>query len=142
MGVNSFFEGTSAVDITVRQSLIDDPQTLALGRIVDGVFVENGTAMLVSQLQSAALDGLGERSPTKFWSDQVQAVGSRASTARTQATATTLIRESLDAQRAAAAGVSIDEESINLINYQQQYSAAARVIQIADELMDILINIV
>ena len=42
-------------------------------------------------------------------------------------------------ERAAASGVSIDEESINLINYQKQYEGSARVISVARELLDTLL---
>lgn len=38
------------------------------------------------------------------------------------------------AQRDAASGVSLDEEAINLLQYQKAYEAAARFLQIADEL--------
>jgi flagellar hook-associated protein 1 FlgK len=33
-------------------------------------------------------------------------------------------------------GVSLDEESANLIRYQHQYDASARVIKVADEMVD------
>ena len=35
--------------------------------------------------------------------------------------------------------MSIDEESINLINYQKQYEGSARIISIARELLDTLL---
>ena len=45
-------------------------------------------------------------------------------------------------QAAEVSGVSIDEETINLISYQQQYQAAARLISTVDELTQILIGLV
>ena len=37
-------------------------------------------------------------------------------------------------------GVSLDEEAISLMHYQQSYSAAARLMTALDEALDILIN--
>ena len=51
-----------------------------------------------------------------------------------------VFRQSLEAQRAATSGVSIDEESINLINYQKQYEGSARIISVARELLDTLMR--
>jgi flagellar hook-associated protein 1 FlgK len=38
--------------------------------------------------------------------------------------------------------VSIDEESINLLNFQRQYQGAARFISVIDQLTQELLNIV
>jgi len=52
------------------------------------------------------------------------------------------VRESLDAQRQSLSGVSIDEESINLLNFQRQYQGAARFISVVDEMTQTLLSIV
>ncbi len=39
-------------------------------------------------------------------------------------------------------GVSIDEESINLLNYQRQYQGAARYISVIDEMTQTLLSLV
>ena len=49
---------------------------------------------------------------------------------------------SLDAQRASLSGVSIDEESLNLLNFQRQYQAGARLIDISNQLLTTLMQIV
>jgi flagellar hook-associated protein 1 FlgK len=135
MGVNSFFTGDNAADIDVR----DDVEVM-LGRMSpNGEFETNGTAKLIGQLADEAADGLGGLSINKFWSLQAQDVATRTSSARSKANADTLIRESLDAQRASVSGVSIDEESINLITYQQQYQGAAQVITTAQQMFDTLL---
>jgi flagellar hook-associated protein 1 FlgK len=69
-------------------------------------------------------------------------VGTQTSASLNEANAASLVRESLEAQRASISGVDADEESVNLITFQQQYSGAARLIQIADQLMDELLAIV
>ncbi len=142
LGMNSFFVGQSAQDIAVRGELEGSASLLASGRWVDGAYVENGTALEIADLASEAVDALGGRGFAEAWGDQVQVVAGRASRAVSEAEATLIVRENLDAQRAAVSGVSLDEESVNLMNYQRQYQGAARVIQIADELLDTLIALV
>ncbi len=138
MGVNSFFTGESAADIDVRDDL-----EVMLGRLDEnGQFIANGTAKLIGSLADDTIEGLGGLSIDKFWAQQAQDIASRTSSARNKANADTLIRESLDAQRAGVSGVSIDEESINLLSYQRQYQGAAQVITTAQEMFDTLLALV
>jgi flagellar hook-associated protein 1 FlgK len=48
--------------------------------------------------------------------------------------------ESVDTQRASISGVSLDEETTNLIVFQQSYNACARVITTLDQMLDTMIN--
>lgn len=48
--------------------------------------------------------------------------------------------ESTGNQRKAVSGVSIDEEAVGLIKYQQTYSACSRVVTTLDQMLDKLIN--
>ena len=142
LGINTLFTGKNATDIAVRQDLLDDPSGMMIGRFEDGELVENGTALAVSALRDEALDALGGVSMAEHWSDSVQSSASRASIAKTNAEAGSIVRESLEAQRAAISGVSVDEESINLLNFQRQFQGAAKVISTADELLQTLIAII
>jgi len=47
---------------------------------------------------------------------------------------------SIDTQRTSVSGVSIDEETTNLIVYQQSYNACARVITAIDDMLDTMIS--
>jgi flagellar hook-associated protein 1 FlgK len=47
---------------------------------------------------------------------------------------------SVDEQRESVSGVSLNEESINMIRFQKSYSAAARVMTALDQALDTLIN--
>ena len=55
--------------------------------------------------------------------------------------ASKIVMSQLDAQREATAGVSLDEETSNLIQFQHAFDAAARVIKIADEIMETVLNL-
>ncbi len=137
MGVNSFFEGTNASTIGVREDI-----TVMLGRMEGDQFIANGTALTMGELTTTASEGLGGLSISKFWAQQSQDIAVKTSGARTSANANRLVRESLDGQRAAVSGVSIDEESLNLITYQRQYQAAAQIITTAQQMFDTLLTLV
>ncbi|MCC6677060.1 MAG: flagellar hook-associated protein FlgK [Phycisphaerales bacterium] len=142
LGVNSYFAGKNASDIRIESSLQADPSRLASGRMVGGTFVDNGTAMELVALQDRSLAELNGRTLSGAWRDTAQAVGVKTSAAVGELEAATIVRESLDAQRAAVSGVSVDEEAINLLQYQRQYQGAARLISITDEMMQTLIQMV
>ena len=52
-----------------------------------------------------------------------------------------LLVANLEERRGSVSGVSIDEEVTNLIRYERAYQAAARVIAIADELLEQLLSL-
>lgn len=137
MGVNSFFEGTNASTIGVR-----DDVSVMLGRMEGTQFIANGTALAMGELANEAVEGLAGLSISSFWAQQTQDIAVQTSSARTRANADRLVRESLDGQRAGVSGVSIDEESINLMNYQRQYQAAAQIITTTQQMFDTLLTLV
>ncbi len=95
---------------------------------------DGSVADQISQLGSAS-DGV-----TRAWSTLVADVGATARAALDaldRASVSAVIAQ--DAQRSRA-GVSLDEENIALLTYQQSYQAAARVLTAIDEMLDVLIN--
>lgn len=56
------------------------------------------------------------------------------------AKANTTILESVGASRDRIMGVSLDEEGINMMNYQKWYNAAARMMTTLDEALNVIIN--
>lgn len=142
LGVNTFFAGSGGLDIAVRQGLIDHPDDVKVGRIVEGTFVENGAALAISAVHERSLAALGDLSLRESWLDGVQTIGSATATALSRAEASRLVRESLEAQRASISGVSADEEALNMLNQQRAYQGAARFLTVVDELTQVLISLV
>lgn len=78
--------------------------------------------------------------PSRRWGAMVADVGAESRSARDaldRSSATAIV--ATDMQRAGA-GVSLDEENVALLTYQQSYQAAARVLTAIDEMLDVLIN--
>ncbi len=142
LGMNAYFTGTDASDIAVRADLASDPSRLAAGRMVNGQLVENGTALALAGLQTTTVQGLSSRSIADAWRDTAQQVGARASAFASASESAAVVKDSLEGQRAAISGVSIDEESISLLDYQRQYQAAARVISVAQEMTNTLLQLI
>ncbi|MBL8762795.1 MAG: flagellar hook-associated protein FlgK [Phycisphaerae bacterium] len=142
LGINAFFTGASAGDIGVRDELASNPTLLGAGRLAGGAPNENAAALGVAALRDESLDALGGLSLGASWGDAVQSIAVRLDAAKTRSEATGVVRGNLEAQRAAVSGVSMDEEAISLIAFQQQYQGAARLISVVDELTKSIINLV
>jgi flagellar hook-associated protein 1 FlgK len=111
----------SAADISVA---ITDPTKIAASS--DGTAGSNGNLANLSAVQTTALPA--GQTPGDAYAGLVFQVGSLTSNATAESTATTASLLQLNDQLSSVSGVSIDEESTNLITYQTAYEAAARVV--------------
>ncbi len=138
LGVNGYFAGTDAGDIRVRQELIDEPLRL-VGGLGEGT---NETALAITLLREQGVESLKGLTIENAWLKTVERIGVTTAGAKTRSEATRLVRENLEAQRASTSGVDADEETLNLIQFQRQYQAAARFINVVDEMLQTLIAII
>lgn len=139
IGINSIFGGYDAKTIQISSQILNDPRLLAVAR--DHVPGSNGGALAIAALSTNPIEALGGRSIRGFWTASTTELGVRAEAANNRAESTALVRESLDSQIQALSGVSIDEESINMLAYQRQFQAAARFITAIDETIQQLLQL-
>jgi flagellar hook-associated protein 1 FlgK len=120
----------SAASISVA---ITNPNQIASSS--DGSAGSNGNLANLSAVQSTALPS--GQTPTAMYAGIVYQVGSLTAnaTAESNATASSLLQ--LNDQLSSVSGVSIDEESANLITYQNAYEAAARVVSTVQALFSV-----
>lgn len=138
LGVNAYFQGVDARDIAVAAELKTNPLKLTLG-LADGT---NETALAIAALRDTGVESLDGDTLNQRWLRTVERTAVETLSARTEALATAAVRENLEAQQAAVSGVSLDEETLNLISYQQQYAGAARFISVVNELTNVLLSLV
>jgi flagellar hook-associated protein 1 FlgK len=111
----------SAASISVA---ITNPTAIAASS--DGTAGSNGNLANLSAVQTAALPA--GQTPADAYAGLVFQVGSLTANATAESGATTASLLQLNDQLSSVSGVSIDEESTNLITLQTAYEAAARVI--------------
>lgn len=117
---------------------ITDPALIAASS--DGSAGSNGNLAKLIAVQNTPLPS--GSSPTDSYANIVFAAGTASANAQAQTSATSVSLLQLTNQRSAFSGVSINEESTNLIRYQQAFQAAAKVISTIDQLSTIAINMI
>jgi len=105
----------------------------------DGSSGSSGNLKALLAVQSNNLPG--GANPTDSYASLVGNVGFAGSQVNSALAATTSSLQQLTSQRDSESGVSIDEETANLIRYQQAYNAAARVISSINDLYTTLMSI-
>ncbi|HQY87080.1 MAG TPA: flagellar hook-associated protein FlgK [Tepidisphaeraceae bacterium] len=140
LGMGGFFTGSSALDIDVSDRVVSNLDLLAASG--NGEPADNTTALAINALREKAIDALGGKSLTQAYEANVNEVAASAANATSDAEAGTAIQATLQAQRDAVSGVSLDEEAIQLMQYQRAYQGAARLITTTNEMMQTLMNIV
>jgi flagellar hook-associated protein 1 FlgK len=117
----------AAASLSVSMS---DPSLIAASS--DGTQGSNGNVANLLAVQTNSLPG--GASPGDTYANLVSQVGNLTSQAEANATAGTSTLNQLNDQLGAISGVSIDEETTNLMSYQRAYEAAARVVTTVDAL--------
>jgi flagellar hook-associated protein 1 FlgK len=105
---------------------------------------DNRNAQALLGLQTKATVGANATSPGVSFTDAygglVSSVGSKTKQGQLDATATDTILSQARNSRDSLSGVDLDEETGNLIKYQQYYSASSQIIKTAQEIFSTLIN--
>ena len=105
---------------------------------------DNRNAQALLDLQTRQTVGLGADgkgiSITDAYAKLVSNVGGKAAQASMDSDATTALHQSATDSRNSVSGVSIDEETGNLIKFQQYYTASSQIIKAAQETFATLIN--
>lgn len=137
LGVNSFFTGSSANNIGVNAALKNNPLLLAAAQ--NGQPADNQTALAIAALQNKALPALNGSSLQDGYQNLINGLASSTAAAQNNATATQAVVSALQSQRDSLSGVSIDDETINLMQQQRAYQGAARLITVVDQMFNTLL---
>jgi flagellar hook-associated protein 1 FlgK len=134
----NFFTVSSTVSGSAAsiKMAITDPSSIASSS--DGTSGSNGNLTNLSAVQTTAL--ASGNTPGNVYASLVYQVGSLTSSASAESTASTASLLQLNDQLSSVSGVSINEEAANLINYQQSYEAAARVVSTIQALFSVTMS--
>jgi flagellar hook-associated protein FlgK len=139
VGIGSFFTGTGAQDIAVSDYITADYNRIATAAVADSPG-DGSIALGIARLESAAILNGGTTTIGDYYRGAIAELGQEAQQADIMASNHDLLLQHLEARQEEIAGVSLDEETVHLLQFQRTYQAAARVMTTVDEMLDKVIN--
>jgi flagellar hook-associated protein 1 len=130
------FSGTTAAGIAVA---LTDPRRIAAARSTAPG--DNQNALALAALRDVRVGALGATFVGWIGGEQARIAGA-ASDADAQARSAALFASELETQREAISGVSLEEELARLVEVQHAFQASAKLVSVADELLDDLLQMV
>lgn len=144
--LNTFFSGYNSGTITVNSSLENDLGRITAGQVnTNGLIFkgDNSNALLMTNTQrdeNVTFTGGSIDTLDGFFNTLIADIGLTAGNVNQNYEFNTLVLTEMNKLRDSVSGVSLDEEMSNLIKYQHAYASAAKLISIADEMMEVLLN--
>ena len=139
LGINTFFTGSNSSDIGVNAAVTADPNTFASGQ---GNGPSDGSnALALSQFASTPLAGLDGETLDQNYNALVTGIANNASAETTLSQSQNDLLQSLTTQQQQTSGVSLDAQAIQLMQYQEDYQASAKIVTTIDTLYQTLLNI-
>jgi flagellar hook-associated protein 1 FlgK len=122
----------------MNDKIVKDVNKIAISS--DGTTGNGTIATKIAALKDAKL--LNDKSIMENYTNFISSIGSDSVLAQQNADANKLVLTQLENQRSATSGVSLDEEMTNVIRFQRSYDASAKLIKVADEMLQTLMNMV
>jgi len=101
---------------------------------------DNRNILAMSDLQNTKIMNNGKSTFQDVYSEMISEIGAKTANADVAMQSSAILKNQSFERIQSVSGVNMDEEAANLLMYQQHYSAAARVITIASELFDTILQ--
>ena len=150
LGINTFFSGDSADNLAVNSQVHSNANLIASGQ-VNGQHQANAgdnvTATAIGKLAdkkitiSTLWKTVDNQSISEYYANLVTTVGSDRRLSKTNSEYHSALTNDLAERTASVSGVNMDEEMSNLIKFQHSYTAAAKLITTADQMLQTLLGL-
>ncbi len=132
----------AAMNMALSSTVLNDTDKIAAGLSGTG---DGQNALNISNLQNSLVFSAGGFTPgagtstfDDFYNSLVSGLGAGSRSSQTILRQQEGVMLQLNTQRESISGVSLDEEMINLIKFQQAFAASARMITVIEEMFDVL----
>ncbi len=139
-GINTFFNGHDASDMSVNSVLKNDPSKIAAGKTLlpgDSTNAEN-----IAQLQLKKIMINNSRTLDEYYNAFLGEIGSTKQRYADELTVKVSVVQQLKITKESKEGVSLDEEAADLIRFQRAYQANAKFITVIDDMTQTLLGMV
>ncbi|WP_027720964.1 flagellar hook-associated protein FlgK [Maridesulfovibrio zosterae] len=150
LGLNTYFSGSQTSDIEINGSVNGDVDFVNAGHVNGAGEANSGdntSALSIKEMGqkdisiTTASDGTTSQTLIEYYDSTVAAVGADTGTAKFNYNFQNTLASDLNEKQQAVSGVNIDEEMSNLIKYQHSYTAAAKLITTADQMLQVLLGL-
>ena len=140
LGINSFFEGDDASDIAVSERIRENPDELATSR--SGDISDTFNLIGILELRDLNIARDGAMTLEDSISDTTSEIGFQVQSSSFLQISISEINYQHQTELAAISGVDLNEEMINLAQYQKSYEAAVQVMRTMETMLDELFTMV
>ncbi len=140
LGVGGLFTGDSAATIGVRSDVKANPNLLATSR--SGLAGDSSNMIRLAGLRDDKVLANNSQGFQEYLSDSSAIVGNAVLDQDSQATAMKNLATNLSSQEQGVVGVDINEEMVNLLQYQRMMQAASRYLSVVNTAMDAIIGMI
>jgi flagellar hook-associated protein 1 FlgK len=141
----SFFQKLNGKNGAAEALALSQDIHASVGNIATGLqpFApgDNRNALAIANLQNVHLLNGGRTTSDDFYNSIVSDIGVTSARNNEALTQNRSIIAQLSKMREQTSGVSIDEETTNLMQYQHAFDASAKVIKTADEMLDTVLSL-
>lgn len=130
----------AARSMALNESIANDVSRIAAGA-KDGSPGDNTVANVISRIQYKQVFDNGAATMDDYYNAQVGRIGVVANQANKQVETQGNVVKQIEKLRESVAGVSLDEEATKMIEFQKSFDASARLIRVADEMFDTVLNL-
>jgi flagellar hook-associated protein 1 FlgK len=120
---------------------ISDPSKIAASSTTDPGSANGANALALAQLQTTRNLAGNSLSVTDLFSQIVNNVGQQTADAKANDKAQTSVVSQRSQDNSSVSGVNLNEEYVNLSQFQEQYQAAAKIIDVASTVFDALLGL-
>ena len=150
LGVNTFFSGHTATNLELNSDVRSNSNLVAAGK-VNGQHQanvgDNATAIEIGELADKNVTvttfwkTVKNQSISEYYASLVSTVGADKRLSESNSEYHAALTEDLRERVTSVTGVNLDEEMSNLIKYQHSYTAAAKLITTADQMLQTLLGL-
>ncbi len=150
LGLNTYFTGTNCRDMGINDKVTTNTDYLNAGHVNGAGEMNKGditTAKGIAELTSTKVnistvrEGISNQTIVKYYDSLVATVGTDTAAAKYNYAYKQTLAQDLDDRQQATSGVNLDEEMTSLIKYQHAYTAAAKLITTADQMLQTLLSL-
>ena len=136
----NFFTGGDAATIGVNPALVNDPSQIQAAGTANAAG-DNSIALQLAQLGQQSIAALNNQTFSGAYAQDVQNFGNALANANDQVDNYNSVNTMWLNQRDSVSGVSLEEETTNLIMFQKAYQASAKLITTVDQMLQTVINL-